>query len=89
MSRAKKSFLIGYVFLVVLPVAALCGILKRGSGRIAPVVTDGLGKVEIHVSLPDTSTFLESLQSVNGCSPRKPGELSLVREVQTAAKTAR
>jgi len=42
MSRARRRFIIAYIFLVGVPLAAIAGILRAGKGLTAPISVNGV-----------------------------------------------
>jgi hypothetical protein len=51
MSRTNRNFVLAYAFLVILPLAALAGILRSGRSLTAPVSIDGVWILQVDPQL--------------------------------------
>lgn len=61
MSSSNRNFIFAYAFLVILPLAALAGVLKSGRKLAAPPAIDGLWNFRFESSHGATSTCTDAL----------------------------
>lgn len=64
MASTNRRFIVAYILLVGLPLAALAGVLKVGRRLSAPLYIDGIWKIDIRANSPSNDPCSQSVSSL-------------------------